>query len=144
MDEKSLESRADRPRPKRSPEHEEQTRQHAIELARLLDGDKCEDVIVLDVRGVSAVTDYLVIASGTSSRQMGSALDDAIELGERSGFALFGKSVDEGSNWMLADFVDIVVHIFEPNTRAHYDLEMMWGESEGVEWKTRGNRHGLA
>ncbi len=107
----------------------------ALEAARSLADDKCEEVVVLDVRQLSQVYDYMVIGSGTSDRQMRTAIDHVRESGEKSGHGVFRASVDERTTWCVLDMVDIVVHVFEPNTRAHYDLEMLWGEAERVEWE---------
>jgi ribosome-associated protein len=137
-DERVREGRAkatDRAKHAKSLGDEAETRALAIESARLLRDDKCEHIVVLDVRELSEVTDFLVIASGTSDRQMNSALDDVQELGEGKGWPSFRTSTDERSTWLLVDFVDVVVHLFEPNTRAFYDLEMMWGDAKRVEWQ---------
>ena len=107
----------------------------AIELARLFHDDKCTDVVVLDVRGMSPLTDYLVVGSGTSGRQMASVLDHAVEIVESRGGQAFGVTKDAGTLWLIADFVDVVAHLFEPNTRAVYDLEMLWGDARRVEWE---------
>jgi ribosome-associated protein len=107
----------------------------AVEAARSLADDKCEEVVVLDVRRLSQVYDYMVIGSGTSDRQMKSAIDHVREAGQKAGHAVFRASTDERTTWCLLDMVDIVVHVFEPNTRAHYDLEMLWGEAERIEWE---------
>jgi|RhiMethySRZTD1v2_1073278.scaffolds.fasta_scaffold2374105_1 ribosome-associated protein len=111
------------------------SRAFAIESARLLADDKCEDVLVLDVRGISQITDFIVIGTGTSERQMRSTLSHLDDLGAEHGFNAFGTSDDSRATWLLADFVDVVVHVFEPNTRAHYDLEMLWGDSKRVPWE---------
>lgn len=119
----------------------------AVDLARMLSEDKCESVVVLDVSGQSPVTDYIVIASGTSDRQMGSVLDHAMELAEESGMAAVRHARDERSTWLLADFVDVVLHIFEPNTRAHYDVESLYPDATEVSWarpdQVDRNRAGL-
>lgn len=114
-------------------------RAFAIEAARLMHDDKCENVVVLDVRPKSQVTDYIVIGTGTSERQMRSVLHHVQELGDQTGYTVFRSSTDERATWLLADFVNVVVHVFEPNTRAHYDLEMMWGDAKHVVWKRRGS-----
>jgi ribosome-associated protein len=121
----------------RAPTREEAdaTRKFAIEVARLAHDDKCADVVLLDVRTMTSVSDYIVIGSGTSERQMRSVLDHVEELGAKMGVTAFRRSVDERSTWILLDFVDVVVHLFEPNTRAHYDLEMMWGDAPRLEWE---------
>ncbi len=122
-------------------------RQFAIEVARLVQDDKCEDVLVLDVRKLSQVSDYIVIATGTSDRQIKSVQHHAIELGEEQGNPVFGASGDEASTWVIADFVDVVLHLFEPNTRAYYDLETLWGDAARIAWERQGdasrNRAGL-
>lgn len=107
----------------------------AIECARLVRDDKCEDVQLLDVRGLSQVTDYLIIASGTSERQMRSVLQHVDELGSKHGYSSYRSHSDDRSTWLLLDFVDVVVHLFEPNTRAHYDLETLWGDAPRVDWE---------
>lgn len=110
-------------------------RDFAIEAARLVRDDKCEEVVLLDLRGLSSITDFAVIASGTSERQMRSVLQHVEELGASRGFKPFRASTDDRAAWLLIDFVDVVVHLFEPNTRAHYDLEMLWGDAPRVEWE---------
>jgi ribosome-associated protein len=84
------------------------------------------------------MTDFLLIASGTSDRQMRSVLQHSEELGEKLGYRAVRSTSDDRATWLLADFVDVIVHLFEPNTRAHYDLEMMWGDSPRVAWERPG------
>ncbi len=116
----------------------EAARRLAIDAARLMGDDKCEGVVVLDVREISQVTDYLVIGSGTSERQMRSVLQHVVDLGEQTGHRVFRHDIDARATWGVADFVDVVVHVFEPNTRGHYDLEMLWGDGKKVRWERRG------
>jgi len=107
----------------------------AIECARIFHDDKCDDIVILDVRGRSQVADYVVIGSGTSDRQMNSAIDDAEKMGDGRGYSAARTNRDERSTWLLADFVDVIVHLFEPETRAYYDIEMLWGDSPRIEWR---------
>jgi len=110
-------------------------REAAVEIARVLHDDKCSDIVVLDVTGLSHVSDYLVIASGTSDRQMQSSGSDAGQIAAKHGYPSYRRSTDDRTTWVLIDCVDVVVHIFEPNTRAHYDLEMLWGDAPHIEWE---------
>lgn len=110
-------------------------RKFAIDAARLCADDKCEDIVVLDVSGISHVTDFIVIGSGTSERQMRSVLKDIEDHGATCGFGVFRSSTDDRATWLLADFVDVVCHVFEPNVRAHYDLEMLWGDAPRIDWE---------
>ncbi|HPO92726.1 MAG TPA: ribosome silencing factor [Phycisphaerales bacterium] len=124
--------------PTRSTSDPDAMRRFAIEAARMLADDRCEDVLCLDVRSLSQVSDYIVIASGTSDRQMRGAADDIERLADQHQFRVFRRSQDDRATWIVLDCVDIVVHIFEPNTRAHYDLEMLWGDAERVTWEREG------
>ena len=107
----------------------------AIESARLMSDLKCEDVVVLDVRGVSQVTNFVVVGTGTSDRQMYSVADDLVELGERIGHQAFRTSYERSTSWAIVDFVDVTAHLFEANARAYYDLEGLWGDGARVDWR---------
>lgn len=120
---------------KPAPVEREPAHEFAVEAARLLADDRCTDVVLLDVRNLSQVTDFIVVGSGTSDRQMRSVLEHVEELGVGRGFAPWKRDTDTGGLWLLLDCVDVVVHLFEPNTRAHYDLEMMWGDAPRLEWQ---------
>lgn len=111
------------------------SRDLAIAIARLAADDKCTDVLVLDTRGLNPVSDYVIIASGTSDRQMRATCQHLEELGEELGHPPYRSSKDQRAVWLLVDFVDVIFHVFEPNTRAHYDLEMMWGDAPRVIWE---------
>lgn len=111
----------------------EEARAFAIKAAQSLTDDKCTDVVVIDVTGRSPVTGFIVIGSGTSARQMRSALESLEEVAQECGTSTFHISTDDDALWLLADFVDVVVHLFEPNARAHYDLEGLWFEGERLE-----------
>lgn len=111
-----------------------------IEAARLIDDSNGEDVVVFDVRERSQVTDYLVIASGTSDRQIRSVGDEVSHLGKgKFKFERFGRDEDGPSKWLVLDFVDVVIHLFEPVTRAFYDLEMLWGDAPQIVWQRDGD-----
>ena len=120
----------------RDPSRESAARSLAIELARLLNDDKCTDILVLDLRGISQATDYFIVASGTSQRQMRSAGVHAEELAREHQSKPISHNLNEkDANWFVLDFVDVVVHIFEPETRTFYDLEMLWGDADHIEWQ---------
>ena len=112
-------------------------REFAIEAARLLQDRHCEDVRLLDVHGLSQVCDFILIGSGTSDRQMKSVAHELKDLGKEHGQSIFRANSDNDATWIITDFVDLVVHLFEPNLRAYYDLEGMWSDSHPVEWEQR-------
>ncbi len=120
------------------PQREAQNRRFAIDAARLASDLHCEDAILFDVRGLSDLTDYILIASGTSDRQIKSVADDIEELARETGLTRLGRELDGSAKWVVVDFVDVVVHLFDPETRAHYDLEMLWGDAGRVPWRREG------
>ncbi len=107
----------------------------AVDLARLCGEDKCTDVLLLDVRGISQICDYLIIASGTSDRQMRAVAQHLEDLGKARESAPFQSNRDEATTWVIVDFVEIVVHLFEPNQRDYYDLEGLWSDGKRIDWK---------
>ena len=108
-------------------------RSFAIQAARLAAETRCHSVVVLDVRDVSPITDYLVLATGTSGRQMRGVAGEIEEAGDEVGQHVAGRSMTD--QWILLDYVDIVVHLFEQETRMFYDLDSLWGDAPRVEWK---------
>lgn len=111
----------------------EASKAFAVEVAKRAVLDRCSDVRVLDVRGLSPVTDFLVLATGTSGRQMRSAAEDAVVLGKQTGYAPLSSSGLEGETWICVDFVDVLFHVFNPESRGYYDLESLWGDAKRVE-----------
>jgi ribosome-associated protein len=91
-------------------------------------------VAVLDVRGISPVTDYMILATGTSARQMRTVCDDLGEMARQRGVRAIGENGLEGQTWMLIDFVDVVVHVFSQDARSFYDLDGLWGDAKKLEW----------
>src|SRR5688572_7004836 len=105
---------------------DEQTRQFALDAAKLAANTRCHNVVCLDVRGISPVTDYMVLATGTSARQMRTVCDQLDEMAEQRGEHALGTDGIEGTRegggrggedtggggWMLIDFVTVVVHVF--------------------------------
>lgn len=91
-----------------------------------LDQDKAEDIVSIELAGKSSLADYMVIASGRSSRQVTSMADHLLERIRDAGF---GKARVEGlpqADWVLIDAGDVVVHLFRPEVRDFYQLEKMW------------------
>lgn len=114
-------------------------RSFAIEAARLIADLKCTDVVVLDVHGQSQVCDFIVIGSGTSQRQMRSLADEVADLGKTMGMRAFRTNRDDGTTWIVVDFVEVVVHLFEPDQRLYYDLELMWSQAKRVDWARKAD-----
>lgn len=91
---------------------------------------KAKDVVRIDVRELTGVTDYMIIASGGSSRQVSALADSVIEKAKEIGRRPMGVEGKESGEWVLVDLGDIVVHIMQPATREFYDLEKLWQSAE--------------
>ncbi len=113
----------------------EELRTFAIEVAQLLVDRHCEDIVLLDVRNLSQVCDLVLLASGTSDRQLKSIGEEIKDLGDERGQHCFRSSRDSDTTWIAIDFVDLVTHLFEPGQRAYYDIEGLWSEAPRIEWK---------
>jgi ribosome-associated protein len=107
----------------------------ARQAARIAAENRTEDIVVLDLRGLSPVTDFFVIGTGTSDRQMRSTSDDIAEFGKKHGQAPYGISGHDTATWLLADYVDVVIHLFDGEKRKYYDLELLWGDAPRIDWQ---------
>jgi len=98
-----------------------------------LDDDKAEEVAVIELAGKSNIADFMVVASGRSSRQVGAMAQHLRE--KLKGAGVTGISVEGAAraDWVLIDGGDIIVHLFRPEVRAFYSLEKMWGEELSAE-----------
>ncbi len=112
----------------------EKSRAFALDAARVAAGRHCSDIVVLDLKGKSPATDYFVIATGTSDRQMRAVADEICEAAKEQGQQRFGRAGYEQARWILLDFVDVVIHIFDKEYREYYDLELLWGDAERLKW----------
>ena len=93
-----------------------------------LDELKAIDLKVLDVRELTSVTDYMVIASGNSDRQVKALADNLVQKAKDGGQRPLGIEGDQAAEWVLVDLVDVVVHVMSPNTRETYQLEKLWSQ----------------
>lgn len=93
---------------------------------------KAEDVVILDVRGLSSVTDYYLVATGTSSPHLKALVVETERALEAAGRRCYRRAGTPESQWIVADYVDLVVHIFAPDPRAYYALERLWNDAREV------------
>jgi ribosome-associated protein len=115
--------------------HEDLTPERILAGIAEMAGDrKALEIVALDLRGLVGYADYLLICSGRSDRQV-KAIHDGIHAGLKERHRLLPRRVEgltEG-RWVLIDYLDVVVHVFTPETRGHYRLEQLWGEAPIVE-----------
>jgi ribosome-associated protein len=106
-------------------------------LARLCrdfaDNKKAENILILDVRQLSSVTDYFVIASGTSEPHLRAIVDEITEqLRDQHGLRPVRTEGTIRGAWVVLDFFDVIVHVMRNDAREHYDLESLWGDAKRV------------
>jgi ribosome-associated protein len=112
----------------------EKARAFALAAAKIAAERHCSDIVVLDLKGKSPATDYFVIATGTSDRQMRSVADEVCEAAKEQGQQRFGRAGYGQARWILLDFIDVVIHIFDNEYRDYYDLELLWGDAKRLKW----------
>lgn len=98
-----------------------------------LEDMKARDITELDVRGKSSVTDYMVIASGTSKRHVMSVAQEVQDKAKAAGVRPLGTEGEGVGDWILVDLGDLVVHVMMPDARSFYDLERLWQFDEDDE-----------
>ncbi len=100
------------------------------------DDKKAEDIVVLNVQGISAVADYFVICHGNTDRQVQAIVREIEDKVEEAGYELFSREGYEEARWVLLDLGDIVVHVFHREDREYYKLEKLWGDAPIVDMES--------
>jgi ribosome-associated protein len=95
-------------------------------ILKSLDDDKAEDIVQIDLRGKSAMCDYMVICSGRSSRQVSAIAEKLVDRLKQEHGVLSRIEGKETGDWVLIDTGDVIVHVFRPEVREFYQLEKMW------------------
>ena len=98
-----------------------------------LEDKKGEDIKVIDISEVSPISDYFILASGSNRSQIQAMADSVTEKMHKAGFSLKQVEGYDSANWILLDFVDIIVHIFDRESRNFYDLERIWRDGKLIE-----------
>ncbi|MCL2760709.1 MAG: ribosome silencing factor [Desulfuromonadales bacterium] len=116
--------------------------ERAVKSAALALDKKALNLKILDIRPLSTIADYLVLATGTSDKHV-QAIADSVRIGLKK----YGKNVDiegeKAGKWIVIDYKDVIVHIFLEDTRSHYNLDELWGEAEIMDipeeylWETK-------
>ncbi len=105
----------------------------AIKIAKVLDKKKAQQLRVLKVQDLTVLTDYFVIASGSSTTQVAALADEVQYRLSQQGIEPYHTEGFDSKNWVLLDYSSVIVHIFVPNTRTYYDLEHLWADGEPVD-----------
>ena len=98
------------------------------QIETILDNNKAKNIVSIDLKKKSYIADYMIIASGTSSRHLQSLSENLVSELKKIGVYNCRMEGKESNDWKLVDAIDIIVHIFNPEKREFYDLEKMWAE----------------
>jgi len=107
----------------------------AIACARIADDLKAEDLLILDLRKLTSITDCFVLATAASERQLKAIADRLHRDLKARGITHLGIEGEPTGGWVLMDYVDVVVHLFSREARAFYALEMLWGDAPRIPWQ---------
>jgi ribosome-associated protein len=109
--------------------------QHALLCARVAADNKAKEIVVLDMRGITPLYDFFVLATGSSRRQLhmlAEQIDDAMAAEDEKRLGIEGY---EAGKWIVQDYGDIVVHLFDADTRSYYALDDLWADAKRIDWQ---------
>jgi ribosome-associated protein len=106
----------------------------AILSARVADDNQGKDVVILDLRGITPLYDFVVLATGASRRQIHTLAEEVDAALRAEGEQRLSIEGYEASKWVVQDYGDVVVHVFDAETRTYYALEELWPDAPRVEW----------
>jgi ribosome-associated protein len=108
--------------------------QRLLELAyKAADDKRAEDIVVLDMKGVSMIADYFLICHGNSDKQVQAIARELKDTAEENGYTVKRLEGFDQARWVLVDLGDIVAHVFHKEERGYYNLERLWGDASFVE-----------
>jgi ribosome-associated protein len=107
----------------------------AFRCARVAEENKGRDILVLDMRGLTPLYDFFVLASGSSRRQIHTIAEEIDAALRAEGDARIGIEGYESSKWVVQDYGDVVVHVFDPEARTYYALEDLWADAPRLDWQ---------
>ena len=109
--------------------------QRACLAAKTAADNKGQDVLVLDLRGITPLFDFFVISTGASRRQVHTIVEETDAALRAVGDERIGIEGYEASKWVVQDYGDVVVHVFDPDTRDYYKLEELWADAKKIDWE---------
>ena len=110
----------------------DQSRKMARIAWNALNDKKGEDIKIIDITGISVLADYFIIANGTSDSQVNALVDNVEEELHKAGYSLKQREGQASGSWVLLDFGDIIVHVFDKENRLFYDLERIWKDGKDI------------
>ncbi len=116
------------------------TKETALLAVNALEDKKAEDVRIIDISEISTIADYFIIADGSNKSQIQAMADNVSEILGRAGVNLRQMEGYQNANWILMDFQDVIIHIFDRENRLFYDLERIWRDGVLIDKETLENK----
>jgi len=110
-------------------------RERACHCAQVAADNKAQDVLVLDMRGITPLYDFFVLATGSSRRQIHTMAEEIDAALHAEGDKRLGIEGYEASRWVVQDYGDVVVHLFDQGARTYYGLEELWADAPRLDWQ---------
>ena len=124
-------------------DRQEKSKQRALRAAQIADENRGRNIVILDLREMTSVFDFFVLATGTSRRQIHAMADEIDQTFKKQGDRRLGREGLEESRWILLDYGDVVVHLFEEETRRYYALEDLWGQAQRLTYPSQTSNSSL-
>jgi ribosome-associated protein len=109
--------------------------EHAIACARIGDDNKAKDILILDLRGVTPIFDFFILMTGGSRRQIHTLAEEVDAYMRAQGEKRLSIQGYQASRWVVQDYGDIVVHVFDQDSRGYYALEELWNDAPRIDWR---------
>ena len=109
--------------------------ERAALFARTARDHKARDIVVLDMRGIHPLYDYFILCTGTSRRQIHTLAEEVDDAMKSVGDRRDGIEGYQASKWVVQDYGDLLVHVFDAETRAYYSLEELWADAPRIDWE---------
>ena len=109
--------------------------EQAIQCARIADDNKAKDILILDLRNVTPIFDFFVLMTGSSRRQLHTLAEEVDDYMTSEGEKRLSIQGYQASRWIVQDYGDIVVHVFDQESRSYYALEDLWADAPRVDWR---------
>ena len=104
----------------------------AKQCSKIAGDKKALDIVILELKGLTDLSDYFVICSGMSSKQIKAIADSVDEVLTKKGIKSLHYEIDTDCKWVILDYVNVIVHVFDEETRHFYKLEQLWGDAKRI------------
>jgi ribosome-associated protein len=118
-----------------TPARSDITLHQAIQCARIADDNKAKDIVILDLRGITPIFDFFILMTGASRRQIHTLAEETDAYLRSEGEQRLTIQGYQASRWVVQDYGDMVVHVFDKDSREYYAIEDLWADAPRVDWK---------